>query len=90
MTSDFRTLHAFIAEQRFRRTRRTLLRRQPALACSGCQKANVTAQCAGETRSERLLARVLIGPTDGGGSWMPNSGVPWDARYQYYTKGWST
>jgi hypothetical protein len=37
-----------------------------------------------------LPARFLIGLNDGGGSWMPNSGVPWDARYRYFTKGWPT
>jgi hypothetical protein len=26
---------------------------------------------------------------DGGGSWMKNSGVPWNARYRYIVKGWA-
>ena len=25
---------------------------------------------------------------DTGGTWMKNSGVPWDVRYRYFTKGW--
>lgn len=36
-----------------------------------------------------LPARVLVGLfEDTGGTWMKNSGVRWDARYRYLTKGW--
>lgn len=37
-----------------------------------------------------LPARVLVGLfEDTGGSWMRTSGVAWDARYRYLTKGWA-
>jgi len=36
-----------------------------------------------------MPARVLVGLfEDTGGTWMKNSGVRWDARYRYLTKGW--
>ena len=36
-----------------------------------------------------LPARLLVGLfEDTGGTWMKNSGVPWDVRYRYFTKGW--
>lgn len=36
-----------------------------------------------------LPARVLVGLfEDTGSTWMKNSGVRWDARYRYLTKGW--
>src|SRR5690349_14452692 len=36
-----------------------------------------------------LPPRVLVGLfEDTGGTWMSSSGVPWDARYRYFTKGW--
>ena len=36
-----------------------------------------------------LPARVTVGLfEDSGGTWMKNSGVRWDARYRYLTKGW--
>jgi hypothetical protein len=36
-----------------------------------------------------LPARVLVGLfEDTGATWMKNSGVRWDARYRYLTKGW--
>ncbi len=36
-----------------------------------------------------LPAHVLVGLfEDSGGTWMKSSGVPWDARYRYFTKGW--
>ncbi|HMJ11319.1 MAG TPA: hypothetical protein VK524_07910, partial [Polyangiaceae bacterium] len=36
-----------------------------------------------------LPARMMVGLfEDTGGSWMKNSGVRWDARYRYFTKGW--
>ena len=36
-----------------------------------------------------LPARVLVGLfEDTGATWMKNSGVAWDARYRYFTKGW--
>lgn len=36
-----------------------------------------------------LPARQLVGLfEDTGASWMQSSGVPWDVRYRYFTKGW--
>ena len=36
-----------------------------------------------------LPARELVGLfEDTGATWMKNSGVRWDARYRYFTKGW--
>ncbi|MEO5728559.1 MAG: hypothetical protein ABI134_22900 [Byssovorax sp.] len=36
-----------------------------------------------------LPAHVSVGLMEGAGStWMKNSGVPWDMRYSYFTKGW--
>src|SRR4051812_15419218 len=36
-----------------------------------------------------LPARVLVGLfEDTGATWMQGSGVPWDVRYRYFTKGW--
>lgn len=36
-----------------------------------------------------LPPRVMVGLfEDTGGTWMSSSGVPWDARYRYFTKGW--
>ncbi len=36
-----------------------------------------------------LPARELVGLFEGpGATWMKSSGVPWDVRYQYFTKGW--
>ncbi|WP_239576326.1 hypothetical protein [Archangium primigenium] len=36
-----------------------------------------------------LPARLLVGLfEDNGQTWMKNSGVPWDVRYRYLTKGW--
>jgi len=35
-----------------------------------------------------LPARVLIGLNEGNASWMQSSGVKWDSRYRYFTKGW--
>jgi hypothetical protein len=36
-----------------------------------------------------LPARVMVGLfEDTGSSWMKNSGVRWDSRYRYLTKGW--
>ncbi|HEX6273347.1 MAG TPA: hypothetical protein VFZ53_09910 [Polyangiaceae bacterium] len=37
-----------------------------------------------------LPARVAIGLFEGPGeTWMRSSGVAWDVRYQYFTKGWA-
>jgi len=64
-------------------------------ACAGApegEKVGTVSSALGEMATGPLVsglpARVLIGLNDGGGSWMPNSGVPWDARYRYFTKGW--
>ena len=36
-----------------------------------------------------LPARVMVGLfEDSGSNWMKNSGVRWDVRYRYFTKGW--
>src|SRR5688572_2916913 len=36
-----------------------------------------------------LPTRVEVGLFEGlGQTWMKASGVPWDMRYQYFTKGW--
>jgi len=36
-----------------------------------------------------LPARALVGLfEDTGATWMKTSGVPWDVRYRYFTKGW--
>ena len=36
-----------------------------------------------------LPAHMMVGLfEDHGGTWMRNSGVPWDVRYRYFTKGW--
>ncbi|HZF56045.1 MAG TPA: hypothetical protein VE093_45840 [Polyangiaceae bacterium] len=36
-----------------------------------------------------LPSRVMVGLfEDTGATWMKTSGVPWDARYRYFTKGW--
>jgi hypothetical protein len=36
-----------------------------------------------------LPARELVGLFEGpGATWMKGSGVPWDVRYYYFTKGW--
>src|SRR5690242_9425828 len=36
-----------------------------------------------------LPARAMVGLFEGSGkTWMKDSGVPWDMRYQYFTKGW--
>lgn len=36
-----------------------------------------------------MPARLLVGLfEDNGQTWMRDSGVPWDARYRYFTKGW--
>lgn len=36
-----------------------------------------------------IPSRLLVGLFEGPGeTWMRNSGVKWDARYQYFTKGW--
>ncbi len=38
-----------------------------------------------------LPARLMIGLNEGrGGTWMAQSGVPWDLRYQYLSKNWVT
>ncbi len=37
-----------------------------------------------------MPARLAVGLNeDNGGTWMKNSGAPWDARYRYLTKGWA-
>src|SRR6188474_68293 len=36
-----------------------------------------------------LPARLEVGLfEDGGQTWMKSSGVDWDMRYRYFTKGW--
>src|SRR4051794_3550113 len=37
-----------------------------------------------------LPARLTVGLfEDTGGTWMKKSGVKWDVRYRYFTKGWA-
>jgi hypothetical protein len=37
-----------------------------------------------------LPARMVVGLFEGPGeTWMRDSGVPWDVRYAYFTKGWA-
>ena len=64
-------------------------------ACSGIPEAEPVATVSsalGEMATgplpAGLPARVLIGLNEGNASWMQNSGVKWDARYRYLTKGW--
>jgi hypothetical protein len=68
-------------------------------ACSGGgmgeveQQGNQQAFLAGSTAKGSipagLPARVMVGLfEDSGSTWMKNSGVRWDARYRYLTKGW--
>lgn len=72
------------------------------LACLGCSSApapdervaGTRAFLAGESASgpipTGLPARVMVGLfEDTGASWMKSSGVRWDARYRYLTKGWA-
>lgn len=36
-----------------------------------------------------LPGKLLVGLfEDTGATWMTSSGVPWGARYRYFTKGW--
>jgi hypothetical protein len=66
-------------------------------ACSGMpegEKIATVSSALGEMATgplpSGLPARVLIGLNEGGVSWMQSSGVPWDSRYRYFTKGWPT
>jgi hypothetical protein len=67
----------------------------------GCGSAPAPSELVGENQAflagsnakgsipSGLPARVMVGLfEDSGGSWMKNSGVPWDSRYRYLTKGW--
>jgi hypothetical protein len=52
-----------------------------------------SAPLAGSTASGAIPAglpgKLLVGLfEDTGGTWMKSSGVPWGARYRYFTKGW--
>jgi hypothetical protein len=72
------------------------------LLCGACGAAPATetedlgedrAFLAGETAKGAipagLPARVMVGLfEDTGSTWMKNSGVRWDSRYRYLTKGW--
>lgn len=52
----------------------------PATAAGGSAKGVIPAG---------LPARVEVGLFEGTGkTWMKDSAVPWDMRYQYFTKGW--
>lgn len=70
-------------------------------ACLACGGAGENAERTGESQAflagsnakgsipSGLPARVLVGLfEDTGGTWMKNSGVSWDSRYRYLTKGW--
>ena len=55
--------------------------------------ANATQPLAGSTARgvipAGLPARMMVGLfEDTGQTWMKNSGVRWDVRYRYFTKGW--
>ena len=67
-------------------------------ACGGAQGDEVMGQqrelLAGESARgpipSGLPARVQVGLfEDTGSTWMKNSGVRWDTRYRYLTKGWA-
>ena len=52
------------------------------------QRSALVAPAAG-TIPTGLPARLLVGLfEDTGQTWMKDSGVPWDVRYRYLTKGW--
>jgi hypothetical protein len=69
-------------------------------ACSGTQEsareqtvssadAALSGSLAVGTIPAGLPARLEVGLFEGPGeTWMKSSGVPWDVRYQYFTKGW--
>jgi hypothetical protein len=66
-------------------------------ACSGAAPSEEVGEnqelLAGATASGTipagLPARVMVGLfEDTGSTWMKNSGVRWDSRYRYLTKGW--
>src|SRR3954467_10095975 len=55
----------------------------------GSQQAFLAGATAQGPIPSGLPARVMVGLfEDSGGTWMKNSGVRWDARYRYLTKGW--
>lgn len=70
--------------------------------CLGCSGAPGSSELVGESAAPLaaasakgsiptgLPARVMVGLfEDTGGTWLKNSGVRWDARYRYLTKGWA-
>ncbi len=72
-----------------------------AFGLSACGPGEETAEPIGQSQAflagasaqgaipSGLPARVMVGLfEDTGQSWMKNSGVRWDARYRYLTKGW--
>ena len=53
------------------------------------QEAIVAGSTAAGPIPAGLPARQLVGLFEGpGATWMKSSAVPWDVRYQYFTKGW--
>jgi hypothetical protein len=70
----------------------------PILLFTACQESPTGAP--GEDRSGLAASALTVSPAgqpdklllglfeSPGGTWMKNSGVPWNARYCYLTKGW--
>lgn len=55
----------------------------------GAERAPIAGESASGVIPTGLPARVMVGLfEDTGASWMRTSGVRWDARYRYLTKGW--
>jgi hypothetical protein len=70
----------------------------PVFLAISCQ--DFSSQTTGPGRQDLPLAALTVSPSglpdkllvglfeNPGGTWMKNSGVPWNARYCYLTKGW--
>lgn len=60
-----------------------------SLEQEGVQNAFLAGATAQGQIPSGLPARVMVGLfEDSGATWMKNSGVRWDSRYRYLTKGW--
>src|SRR5687768_7852241 len=61
----------------------------PASEPLGEERAALAGTAAKGAIPAGLPARVMVGLfEDTGSTWMKNSGVSWDSRYRYLTKGW--
>ncbi len=62
-----------------------------ALVCALAAHAGTSAGGgAAGTPPAALSSHLAVGLFEqNGGSWMHSSGVPWDVRYEYLTKGWA-